>query len=318
MGNIKKIRIPYWDNIKGLLIILVVIGHLLETLPQGHLSIIYKLIYLFHMPLFIFVSGYLAKFNLKKSVKNFLVPYLIIQPVCCIVTGNPVTLTTPFWILWYLLSLFIWYLSIPLLDQLPTRKRPIFIVLCILFACIVGYKDSIGYFASLSRTIVFFPYFVMGYYTKYYYTKHKNDNFLNRNKYIVKVAVCGLVFLVIGAFIYKSSNIDAKWLYGAYSYTHANYTLLFRLLHYAIAITIGCFILIFIPQKKNILTEIGKNSFKIYLTHMIIVPAVKYLVLNIHATTFILEMLCIILGFLFCKGLVDCHNYMKKRFSMSF
>jgi uncharacterized phosphosugar-binding protein len=115
--------------------------------------------------------------------------------------------------------------------------------------------------------------------------------------------------------IYKSGNIDAKWLYGAYSYEHANYTMLFRLLHYAMAIILGCFVLIFIPRKTNMLTEIGRHSFKIYLTHMIIVPAVKYIIIYIHTNHLILEILCIILGILFCKGLVECNNYIEKRFS---
>lgn len=315
MKNIKKVRIPYWDNIKGLLIILVVAGHLIEALPQGQSSLIYKFIYLFHMPLFVFVSGYMAKFNLKKLIKSFLVPYLIIQPICCLVSGNPIQLTTPFWILWYLLSLFIWCLTLPVLDKILPKLRPLFILITILFACVSGYENNVGYFASLSRTIVFFPYFVIGYYTKYYYTKHKNENFLNRNKYIIKVGIITLVLFVAGLFIYKSGNIDAKWLYGAYSYEHANYTMLFRLLHYAMAIILGCFVLIFIPRKTNMLTEIGRHSFKIYLTHMIIVPAVKYIIIYIHTNHLILEILCIILGILFCKALVECNNYIEKRFS---
>ncbi len=317
MKNIKKVRIPYWDNIKGLLIILVVIGHLIEVLPQGQQGLIYKFIYLFHMPLFVFVSGYLAKFNLKRSVKTFLIPYFIAQTICCAVSGNPIQFTTPFWILWYLLSLFIWYLSLPLLDRLKTNIRPLFILVMIVFACIIGYEESVGYFASLSRTIVFFPYFIMGYYTKYYYAKHKNENFLNRNKYLMKTGICTLLLLIVGLFVYKSANIDAKWLYGAYSYDGANYTILFRMLHYAIAIIIGCFVLIFIPQRKNMLTEIGKNSFKIYLSHMIIVPVLKYVITYINVNQLILEILCIILAILFCKTLVQINAHMQKRFSFS-
>lgn len=54
-------RLPYLDNIKGLLIILVVIGHAIQyCLPTYEMNIAFRFIYSFHMPLFFFVSGYLA------------------------------------------------------------------------------------------------------------------------------------------------------------------------------------------------------------------------------------------------------------------
>ena len=68
------------DNIKAMLIILVVVGHLLELfLKSGNVKTIYKIIYSFHMPLFIFISGYFAKFNLKKIITGLVVPYMIFQ-----------------------------------------------------------------------------------------------------------------------------------------------------------------------------------------------------------------------------------------------
>ena len=316
MKNISKKRIPYWDNIKGLLIILVVIGHLIESLPQGQLGLIYKFIYLFHMPLFVFVSGYMAKFNLKKNMKAFLLPYFIIQPICCLVSGNPIQWTTPFWILWYLLSLFIWYLCVPVLEKMPIKFRPLFIIISILIACFIGYSDSVGYFASSSRTIVFFPYFALGYYTKYYYAKHQNENFFQKNEYIVKVAIISLVFLILSILFVKGYLINAKWLYGAYSYSQGNYTILYRLMHYASAIILGCFIMIFIPRKKSILTEIGQHSFKLYITHMFIVPAIKYVFTLLIVNNLISEIICIIIGILFCITLVKGNIHIKKRFSI--
>lgn len=61
------------DNIKGILIFLVVCGHLL-TYPQETGSTlatgVRTFIYFFHMPGFIFMSGYLAKGFLKKEYKG--------------------------------------------------------------------------------------------------------------------------------------------------------------------------------------------------------------------------------------------------------
>jgi fucose 4-O-acetylase-like acetyltransferase len=66
--------LPWIDILKGIGIICVVYGHAYAN----HLS---KFIYLFHMPLFFFISGYLHKSNPdyisygKKKVKHLLIPY---------------------------------------------------------------------------------------------------------------------------------------------------------------------------------------------------------------------------------------------------
>ena len=54
-------RLYYLDNLKGLLIILVILGHAIQfTLPDYENVFAFRLIYSFHMPLFFFISGYLA------------------------------------------------------------------------------------------------------------------------------------------------------------------------------------------------------------------------------------------------------------------
>ena len=58
----EKIRNDYFDNIKSVLITLVVIGHFLLPLESTRLKDgLVNVIYLFHMPMFIMVSGYFAK-----------------------------------------------------------------------------------------------------------------------------------------------------------------------------------------------------------------------------------------------------------------
>lgn len=61
------------DNIKGVLILLVVCGHLLSALQDMNSTFaigVRTFIYFFHMPGFIFMSGYLAKGFLKKEYKG--------------------------------------------------------------------------------------------------------------------------------------------------------------------------------------------------------------------------------------------------------
>lgn len=55
------VRIKWVDRAKGIGIVLVVIGHILGD--QHVLSLLYQLIYAFHMPLFFVISGYLQSSN---------------------------------------------------------------------------------------------------------------------------------------------------------------------------------------------------------------------------------------------------------------
>ena len=52
----------YFDNVKGALITLVVIGHFLMPMDKTRLTdSLINVIYLFHMPMFALTTGYFAK-----------------------------------------------------------------------------------------------------------------------------------------------------------------------------------------------------------------------------------------------------------------
>ena len=64
-------REAYWDNVKGILILLVVLTHFMSR--EGFLNDLYSAVYLFHMPLFVFVSGLFHKnTNIKTRVISLL------------------------------------------------------------------------------------------------------------------------------------------------------------------------------------------------------------------------------------------------------
>lgn len=55
-------RDVYFDNLKFILILLVVIGHFMEPFnAERTTQAVYQFIYSFHMPLFIFAAGYFSK-----------------------------------------------------------------------------------------------------------------------------------------------------------------------------------------------------------------------------------------------------------------
>lgn len=78
-------RDAYWDSLKFVLIFLVVLGHVLEiNYPEGSLNRgLYNFIYMYHMPLFVFVSGYFSKIRNKDKYKKGIIrlfeTYVIFQ-----------------------------------------------------------------------------------------------------------------------------------------------------------------------------------------------------------------------------------------------
>ena len=155
-----KVRDPYFDNAKFLLISLVIIGHIIEPLIHNNhiVKTTYLFIYSFHMPAFVLISGYFFKHShhLPRRIIKLLILYLLFSLLYLPYTNVQPFLLRPFWILWFIVSLIFWNVMLPYVTK---TKHPI--LLTILFALLAGYMDSIGYFLSLSRTVVFFPFFVI-------------------------------------------------------------------------------------------------------------------------------------------------------------
>lgn len=79
-----KQRNVYIDMTRGLAIILVVLGHAIQNTFQDYdENIIFRIIYSFHMPLFMFISGFVNYrgeknfFWLKRRAKSLLIPFII-------------------------------------------------------------------------------------------------------------------------------------------------------------------------------------------------------------------------------------------------
>lgn len=81
MQKILSSRIPYIDALRGFAILLVIAGHVIQTL-YGTDGLVFRYIYSFHMPLFMFLSGFVSyKIETWKSVgKRFL---QLIVPFFC-------------------------------------------------------------------------------------------------------------------------------------------------------------------------------------------------------------------------------------------
>ncbi len=275
----KKERLILIDNTKGILIALTVLGHLLSQCLGKYLStdVAYVFIYLFHMPAFCLLSGFLSK-NLDKDRKNcfrnLIIPYIVIYVAWYLYYAfvwdkNPTfNLFMPGYAQWYLLSLITWKLISKTFTKI---KYPI--IISIIIALAVGFIDGIGADYSLSRTIVFYPFFLIGHYlTKEHIEKIRTFN--------IGYAITGLILVLIGAYLYKTNAYPLSMLYARASYELSYATLiegfLLRIGIY-IAALIATFSLIkLIPNKKTIFTNIGVNSLLVLVLHVYIIRYFTY------------------------------------------
>lgn len=68
------------DNLRCLLMMCVVLGHLLEICPSSPGSeFLYRILYVFHMPAFVFLTGYFARYDPRRIVSGWVIPYAVFQ-----------------------------------------------------------------------------------------------------------------------------------------------------------------------------------------------------------------------------------------------
>ncbi|PFG37604.1 fucose 4-O-acetylase-like acetyltransferase [Flavimobilis soli] len=162
-------RDPYLDNVRAILITLVVVGHALEPIDSTTAHAVTVWIYSFHMPAFIFVCGMLARTyrgaprQAARIVTTLLLPYVlfqIIHRVLRTVTLDAefsVDLLTPTWSLWFLLALAMWRLLVPVFQSL---RFPLVTTLAIsILAPLIVALDSK---LTIARLLSFAPFFVAG------------------------------------------------------------------------------------------------------------------------------------------------------------
>ena len=163
--NAQRQRSNYLDNIKGVLILLVVFGHfLLDYQDNDIIKGIVQLIYLFHMPAFVFKSGYLSKSTNSRGIVSLLKlfsAYYIFNGlflVLNIIRDGEVSVTEPYLSYWYLIAMIAWRLSIDVISKIKYAQP-----LSVLLALFVGFCPEVGDVLAMSRIVAFYPFFLWGY-----------------------------------------------------------------------------------------------------------------------------------------------------------
>ena len=160
-------RICWWDNIKFVMIVLVVAGHFADTLVahSGLMKSFYLFIYAFHMPVFLFISGMFYKpERIGRKMMFYITSGFLLKIVTYIAQyaagGKPeFTLLSEMGAPWFMFCM-AFYIGIAYILR-NSDKRPV-IVITMVLAAFTGYDKNIGDFLCISRTLVFLSFFLLG------------------------------------------------------------------------------------------------------------------------------------------------------------
>lgn len=166
------------DGIKWLLIVLVTFGHVIEpALSNPIANKLYSIIYIFHMPLFVFISGYYANVKNKEKLisKGFMLleTFLVVMIPQCFYYGSIIPLLNPENSGWYLISLITWYIIFLLIINKLVGKIVVQYNGCggqlLIFSCLLAVfaymlpLKQFGNLLSFQRSCMFLPFFMMGF-----------------------------------------------------------------------------------------------------------------------------------------------------------
>lgn len=291
-----KKHIESIDMLKGMTIILVVIGHALQGVASSqHLTlstdynsifILKQVIYGFHMPLFFIIAGLFISSWLKKSFKDamlqklfrLMVLYFIWSAITAIVMQfasgytnyglgirdfllSPIKPFSQYWFLYVLFFIHIIYYM--LLNIKILNGKFIFLVIGIILYLLNPLIYSIWIFKSLCNFMIFFS---IGTYIL---------DFINlKNFRCKKIIIPTMLFLLINIVYIKVLYLNIEVL----SYYFWFFT---SIVGSGFCFFISYYIINKIKIIKKILCFFGKKSMEIYCLHLLILAGIRISLLKI-------------------------------------
>ena len=257
-------RDSFLDGLKFLLIYLVILGHL----PFSSMGL-HQVIYSFHMPMFVFLSGYFSKpqepnklfssgLRLFRIFLIFDILHIIIQ---YFIEGKTLTISHlifPQFALWYLLCLIYWRIAISFKPLSEIKGWHILIIALISIAA--GFIPLNSEF-SFQRAFAFFPFFAIGYYFK---QNQLMDILRSKNIWLTIVSV-----IIIVLCLYITRKIPRYMPKEAYTSINDMYL---RILQGIIALAFMLSIIQVAPKRLvSVFAPLGKDTVYYYTYHTIMV-----------------------------------------------
>lgn len=310
----EKKRIYYWDNLKSCLIFLVVLGHFLIPITEYGKSIesCYYFIYLFHMPAFVFVSGYFSKNYIQKNnvpdetkILGFLILFILYKVLIWAISSFFSKELVEFTLLvesgapWYMLAMTVWYILLPLFAKFKWYAS---LIVTVIFALYAGTVGQIGPFLCLSRIVVYFPFFLFGYYFK--------EEYIQKITSIKgKVIGAGIITAMVGFVICFLDDIKSfsGLIYGNRPYDilpddiTVTTAIIVRGILYLVGACMTLSLMAWIPKKKLMISYIGSRTLSIYILHRLVKTVLEQL--NFYDMIHFGGIKLLIIICIFCLGL---------------
>lgn len=304
--QVKK-RDYLFDNYKAFLIILVIISHFTD-MNYANNSLLYTLKWLivsFHMPAFIYISGYFSKreHSILTLMQKLLIPYFVYECVYYALYTFILHKETGFYFLypkfslWYLLALFVWRAATPYIKKVPGHM-----LLAVGAGLLIGLSDMKSNFLSIPRILVYYPFFLAG----FHMDRHFFDRF--RTKSIRILSACGIaVFILFLILDPVHKDYDPKIFYGRYNYAYLDQSapegILVRLICYGIGFAMTFMTAFIMTEKQTALSYLGSRTMPIYILHGLVLSCFKFgtdLLEEIHTIpqSLLLIAFCIALAFI--------------------
>ena len=287
-----KQRIYKYDNVKALLIFLVVVGHLTTDYVSDYGTIrwITLWIYSFHMPAFIFISGLMHKryvteeqaaLGIKGNTKirwDKVIGFLLcayglkffLQIFRTAIGQHP----NFYWIQepgipWYLFVMAEYEIVLYLIRKIDWRAM---LIATFALSAVIGYFPAVGDTLCLSRMINFLPIFLLG----YYIDTAKLTAFSEKTSAKI-ISWLGIAASVIYCCLAPWGRYSwRKWCTGRRSYEFLSQYFgditatawAIRLAVWAVALLITFAVIIVMPNKDmKFFSVIGANTLNIYFWH---------------------------------------------------
>lgn len=299
LGQEVSERLGFIDAIKGFAIILVVIGHAVQFSNQNFdSSILFRFIYSFHMPLFMFVGGFLIEIekfrNCDYIIKKFsqlVVPYIFWLFVMFVYMYGMNSVFSykiiQFFLeavmspdaggMWYLLVLFNIYFITYLIITYSYYKFDVSVTIVIIGLNIVAFCFSKTNILCLKHICWFMPFFYGGfYYRRYVYLRARE----------IKISYSSLIayFLLFPMWRRPNSTLLEANILGTPKIISI---IIYRIYNYlvgfcAVFVVFNIFHVLYkkFNFKFKALSFLGKKSLEIYVTHFYFVAEISVVVSN--------------------------------------
>ncbi|MER7395220.1 acyltransferase family protein [Streptomyces sp. NPDC000151] len=266
-------RDPFFDNAKLLAMVLVVAGHAWQPLKDSHAVWSgYLFLYMFHMPLFIVISGYFSRSFAfkpeqgKRLITGVAVPYLVFEAAYTLygnaVDGrhNDLSLLSPWYLTWFLAALFVWRLTAPVWRAL----RWYVAVGLALAVALIGAATPLSGVLNLARVLQFLPFFVIGLVLR---PEHWQ---LLRTRWVRIASVPVLAGGAVMAY-WAKGRMTAQWAMHNHSWEdlHVSWPvgMAMTLATTACSLVLAVAFLAWVPRRRTWFTPLGAGTLCAYLLH---------------------------------------------------